>query len=221
MMETAPTPEPNAVKTPPFLLLAALAFWGWQSGLLLVGVTMGTVLESARFVKARWELSDTDFRRILTFCTVLAFATAIYAFTSNEEGGSLSGLFHGPMAARDATITSVRASTAFFRGLPMTLFLFVAAQSFSAREKIPWTAISIYSRRRAQRERKSSGSPPSGADSTCLIPISLCAFFPPVFTRTMATTCFIGGNAFWPVGHYGRSDQDVMDSPFGWAHWQP
>ena len=204
MMETAPTPEPLAIKTPPFLLLAALAFWGWQSGLLLVGVIMGIVLESARFVKARWELSDTDFRRILTFCTVLAFATAIYAFTSNEEGGSLSGLFHGPMAARDATITSVRASTAFFRWLPMTLFLLVVAQSFSGREKIPWTAISIYARRRAQRERKSSGTPPSGGGLNVSYPYFIvCLFSAGIHSNNGDSLfywgqCVLAGWALWP-----------------------
>ena len=62
---------------------------------------MGVILESARFVKVRWELSDADFRRILTFCTVLLLATAVYAFTSNEEGGSLSGLFRGPAAGSE------------------------------------------------------------------------------------------------------------------------
>src|SRR5579862_2494833 len=144
MTQSTRTPETRAIKTPPFLLLATLLFWGWQSGLLLVGAIMGLVLESARYVKARWELSDADFRRILTFCTVLAFATAVYAFTANEEGGSLSGLFRGPGAAQNASLTSLRASNAFFRWLPMTLFLFILAQSFSTREKIPWTAISFY-----------------------------------------------------------------------------
>lgn len=204
MMETTPTPESRALKTPPFLLLATLAFWGWQSGLLFAGVTMGIVLESARFVKIRWELSDTDFRRILTFCTVLAFATAIYAFTSNEEGGSLSGLFRGPAAGQNVTLTSVRASTAFFRWLPMTLFLFAVAQSFSAREKIPWTAISIYSRRRAQRERKSGGTPPPGRGLNVSYPYFIvCLFSAGIHLNNSGTSfywgqCVLTGWALWP-----------------------
>jgi hypothetical protein len=160
MTQNTPTSGTGIVKIPPFLLLAALLFWGWQSGLLLAGAIMGTVLESARLIKARWEMSDADFRRILAFCTVLLFATAIYAFTSNEEGGSFSGLLSGPSATHNATVTSVRASNAFFRWLPMTLFLFAVAQMFSTREKVPWTAISLYSRWRARRERE-SGSPTS------------------------------------------------------------
>jgi transglutaminase-like putative cysteine protease len=141
------------MKTPPLLLLATLAFWGWQSGLLVVGVTMGVILESARVVKVRWELSDTDFRRIMTFCTLLALTATLYVFTANQEaGGGFQGSFNN--VSRVMGISSLKTSTTFFRWLPMFLFLFVAAQTFSTREKIPLTAISIISRWRAQREQK-------------------------------------------------------------------
>ena len=141
------------MKTPPLLLLATLAFWGWQSGLLAVGVTMGVILESARVVKVRWELSDTDFRRIMTFCTLLALTATLYVFTANQEAG---GGFHGSFntVSRVMGIASLKTSTTFFRWLPMFLFLFVASQTFSTREKIPLTAISIISRWRAQRDQK-------------------------------------------------------------------
>src|SRR5579859_7705843 len=204
MSENAPTPETRAIKTPPFLLLAALLFWGWQSGLLPAGAVMGIILESAQFIKARWELSDTDLRRIMTFCTILTLATAVYAFTSNEEGGSLSGLFSGPAAARNATLTSVRASSAFFRWLPMTLFLFVAAQSFSAREKIPWTAISFYSHRRAQRARKSGNPPPAGGGLNVSYPYFIVCLFSAGIHPNNGTTSYYWGQcvltvwALWP-----------------------
>jgi hypothetical protein len=115
MTKNVPSSETRVIKTPPLLLGAALVFWGWQSGLLLVGVIMGIILESARFVKNRWDLSDDDFRRISTFCTVLAFVMVIYAFTTREEGGSFDGLFQGPAAAHNASITSIRTSNAFCR----------------------------------------------------------------------------------------------------------
>ena len=53
---------------------------------------MGIVLESARLIKVRWDLSDADFRRILTFCTLLAFAATLYVFAASQEAG---GGFHG------------------------------------------------------------------------------------------------------------------------------
>jgi hypothetical protein len=80
---------------------AVLLFWGWQSGLPLIGAVMGIILESAWLVKVRWDLSDTDFRRILTFCTLFALAATLYVFTATpgiRRGFSRIGPFGG---ARD------------------------------------------------------------------------------------------------------------------------
>ncbi|HEU6447764.1 MAG TPA: transglutaminase domain-containing protein [Verrucomicrobiae bacterium] len=151
-----PVSETPAVKTPPLLLLAALLFWGWQSGLLWAGAAMGLILESSRLIKTRWDFTEKEFRRIFTFCIVLSLAAAVYAFTSNEEG-SFSQMFSGPAAFHNATLTGVRASSAFFRWLPMTLFLVAATQLFGARERIPWTAISVFARRMAAREKMIAG----------------------------------------------------------------
>ena len=67
MTENAPTFPDRRAKTPPFLLLAALLFWGWQSGFLLAGALVGVVLESARFIKARWDLTERGFSPHLEF----------------------------------------------------------------------------------------------------------------------------------------------------------
>jgi transglutaminase-like putative cysteine protease len=134
------------MKTPPLLLLAALLFWGWQSGLLLFGAIMGLVLESSRFIKARWDLTGEDFRRLWNFSTLLALTLVVYVFTTNEENGGLNGLLHvsAVVAARNAGVSA----TTFLRWLPMTLFLFVAAQIFSERGAVPLSAISVLARRR-------------------------------------------------------------------------
>jgi protein-glutamine gamma-glutamyltransferase len=134
------------MKTPPLLLLAALAFWGWQSGFLLFGVIMGVLLESARFIKARWDLTEEDFRRIWNFCVLLALALIVFTFATNDEGGGLNGLHHS--SAVTATRNLGVSGSTFLRWLPMTLFLFVAAQIFSERESIPLSAISLLVRRR-------------------------------------------------------------------------
>jgi hypothetical protein len=192
MTKNVPSSETRIIKTPPLLLGAVLLFWGWQSGLLLVGVVMGIILESARFVKNRWDLSDDDFRRILTFCTLLAFVMVIYAFTTREEGGSFEGLFQGPAAVHNASITSVRTSNAFFRWLPMILFFFVAAQMFSTREKIPWTAISIISRRRARQEQKSGNAAPTGGVNVSYPYFIVCLFSASVHTNEGHFSFFLG-----------------------------
>lgn len=144
------------MKTPPFLLGATLLFWGWQTGFLMAGAVMAVVLESGRFVKTRWDLSDEDFHRIWTFCTLLILAAAIFAFTLNEGAGGFSGLFHGPaiVAASRLTASGDRTATAFLRWLPMIVFPCIVAQAFSVSESVPLTAISIILRWRRKRERK-------------------------------------------------------------------
>ena len=111
MTENAPISGKRNAVTPPFLLLAALVFWGWQSQLLVFGIVMGIVLESSRFVRTRFDLSVDDFRRLRDFCGVLGFALAIYAFSTDEEIGGISNLFHGAAAGRNAMVSSVRAMT--------------------------------------------------------------------------------------------------------------
>ena len=94
--------------------MAALLFWGWQSGLPLVGAALGIVLESAWLIKARWDFSDTDFRRILTFCTLFAFAATLYVFTAAQETG---GGFHGSANAVEHAMefSSLKTATTFFQ----------------------------------------------------------------------------------------------------------
>ena len=141
------------MKTPPFLLLAALAFWGWQSGFLLVGAIIGVVLELTRLTNWRWDLDDADFHRIFSFCMVLNVAFLGYAFTTNEAGGGLNGMLHGHTVA-SAVNSSVQASTRFLRWLPMTFFPFIAAQVFNLRPTVPLTAVSPVLRWRRRKGDK-------------------------------------------------------------------
>ncbi len=150
MTQDAPASSMRAMKVPPFLLLAALTFWGWQSGFLLAGALMGAVLESARFTRARWDLDDADFNRIWSFCVVLTVALAGYAFTTNEAGGGATGMAAGgatPNATQSAVLTGAR----FLRWLPMTTFGFIAAQTFNLRPSVPLTAVSLVLRLRRRR----------------------------------------------------------------------
>ena len=130
------------MKPPPFLLFATLAFWGWQSGFLLAGLLLGAGLESARFVRGRVDLSDEDFRRIWNLCTVLTLALAAFVFTTNEDSGGLSGMMQGRSVSQMGGAT-LHTATTLLRWLPMTLFLFVAAQRFSERGTFPISSISL------------------------------------------------------------------------------
>jgi len=146
MTDHSPTVPGRRARTPPFLLLAALLFWGWQSGLLLAGAIAGLALESARFLKGRWDLTEQDFRRIWNFCVLLALALVIFVFATNEEGGGWSGLLH-PSADAATRYFGVSTATAF-RWLPATFFLLVAASLFCEHESVPLSAISWLIRRR-------------------------------------------------------------------------
>jgi protein-glutamine gamma-glutamyltransferase len=141
------------MKTPPFLLLAALLFWGWQSEFLLVGAILGVILESARFIHARWDLDDDDFNRIASFCLVLNVALAAYVFTTNDMGGGLSGMIHGNTAV-NAVNSGALAATRFLRWLPMTTFALIVAQIFNVRQSVPLTAVSFALRWRRRKGDK-------------------------------------------------------------------
>jgi hypothetical protein len=153
MTEDAPTPQFSGVKTPPVLLLATLLFWGQQSDLVTFGAIMGVILESARLIKLRLDVTADDFRRLRNFCGLLAVAMALYAFSTDKEAGGLGSWLHasGANAGRDASIATLNTATALFRWLPMTLFLLVAAEAFSERQAVPLSALSMYFRRHRQR----------------------------------------------------------------------
>jgi protein-glutamine gamma-glutamyltransferase len=146
----------DAMKTPPLLLGAALLFWGWQTGQVAAGAAMAAVLEGARLTRARWEFTDEDFRRIWTFCALLLLAAALYAFTANDGPSGVRSFLQNPNFAteRNAGNASARTVSALIRWLPMTFFLFVAAQAFSSREGVPPETISVILRLRWQRARQ-------------------------------------------------------------------
>jgi protein-glutamine gamma-glutamyltransferase len=179
------------MKTPRFLLLAALLFWGWQSGFLIFGAVMGVLLESARFIKARWELSDTDFRRIVNFCTLSTLATMFYVFTAAQETGAG---FHGSSAAARRTMetSGLRTSTAFLQWQPIFLFVFVAAQTFSTREKIPLTAISLISRWRSRQNQK-HGDTPAGFSVNIAYPYFIVCLFSASIHANAGTSSYFWG----------------------------
>ena len=144
------------MKTPPFLLLAALLFWGWFSGFMLAGAIMGVVLEAARFTKFRWDLDDADFNRIWSFCVLLIVVLAAYVFT-NINQDSVSAMLHTNTTA-EVVKTGALTTTRFLRWLPMTMFPFILAQTFNARPSVPLTAVSMVLRwRRRQGDRALAG----------------------------------------------------------------
>ena len=175
------------MKTPPFLVFAALLFWGWQSDFLLAGATLGVVLEAARFTRARWELDEADFSRIWTFCVLLTIALAAYVFTNNAEGG-LRGLVHArtdPSATEPGGLNAMR----FLRWLPMSTFALLAAQAFNRRPSVPMTGISIVLR---WRQRKGDQDFAGHFMDVSYPYFMLCVFAAGIHANTGEATYFLG-----------------------------
>ncbi len=193
------------MKTPPLLLGAVLLFWGWQTGFLVPAAIMAAVLEGARWLRPRWEVSNDDFARIWTFCTLLLIAAVVYAFTANDGPADFRLLFQNPsgFAQRSAGTATSRTAAAVVRWLPMMFFLFVAAQTYSSREGIPLETISLILRRRWRRARK-SGQPlaPSRTVDVSYPYFALCLFassvHPSESTSFYWYACGLLGWGLWP-----------------------
>lgn len=142
------------MKTPRFLLGAALLFWGWQTGYLVAGVCLAVVIESAWMAKLRWELSNRDFERLWDFSTGLFLVLAAYAFTANDGPRAFKNLIQGVMTGQPAaTLQTLRAGLVFLQWWPMIFFLLVAAQAFSNREQLPPSTFSLLLRLRKKRQK--------------------------------------------------------------------
>ena len=197
-MNTEPVP-PTGRATPPGLLLATLVFWGWQSGWLWSGVAMGVILEAARFLPLRWELTQADFQRIWNFCFLLALAMGIYVFSTNDPGGGPAGALQA--STRKVTVSGLDTSMTLLRLLPLIWFLFVAAQFFSAGQAIPLAAISWIARRRQQQ---GGGTEPEKHINVAYPYFMLCLYSAGIHTNDGTHLYFYGlcgllAWALWPL----------------------
>ncbi|HWX22788.1 MAG TPA: transglutaminase-like domain-containing protein [Candidatus Binatia bacterium] len=193
------------MKTPPFLLGAALLFWGWQTGFVAAGAVMAVVLEGSRWSRVRWEFSEQDFTRIWTFCSLLLLAATVYAFTTNQGPSDFRGFFQNPSLAtqRNAGLATARTTAAVLRWLPLLLFLFMASETYSAREGVPLEAISLILRRRWKKARQRGQAVPASRSVNLSYPyFTLCLFAASVHVSEDSGffwgLCALLGWALWP-----------------------
>ena len=123
---------------PPFLIGAALAFWGWQSGHLLVGIALGAALEAPRYLKLRLDLDTVEHSRIADLSTV-GFVTLVALLAANV------GISRGILEA--------------FTWAPAALSPILAAQMFCASGRIPLSALFRYMRQ-LRRQNPQIKDPP-------------------------------------------------------------
>lgn len=103
---------------PPLLLCCTLLFWGWQGKLLTIAIPMALILETARWVKWRWTLSDKDFNRVTDFTSLSFILITIYLI--NQQSYGLMTLLNW---------------------LPMLFFLLILAQTYSTHGTIKLSSL--------------------------------------------------------------------------------
>ena len=123
---------------PRFLIAAALAFWGWQSGHLVAGVGLGIGLEATRYLRLRLELGALEHSRIADLSTV-GFVTLAVLLSASR------GISHGILEA--------------FIWAPAALAPIMLAQLLSASGRIPLSALFRYMRK-LRREHPEIKDPP-------------------------------------------------------------
>lgn len=100
---------------PPLFIGLTLLFWGWEVKLLPLAVFGAVVLELPRFIRWRWDFSETDMRRLWDLGEILFLGTAVYAYATAD-------IATGPAK--------------FIPWLPVVLFPFVAANAYSAHDRV-------------------------------------------------------------------------------------
>jgi len=183
------------VSPPPLLLGAGLIFWGWQTGFFLVAIPLAVLIEAARALTWRLDLSSTDFHRVTDLCTLLIVVAGVYLFSTTGTARTTGG---------------PRAMTLLFQSLPPLLFPLMASQAYSVAGKIPLTAFFWGLRRQAGRDPSAKPVP---VDLGYLY-FALCVLSASAANqRTLAFyagLCALAGWALW-------SWRSPRFSPFWWA----
>lgn len=114
------------MNTPPFLIGAALAFWGWQTGNPVVGALLGLLLELLRALRLRIDLGVKEHSTIADLSTV-GFVLLAVLLAANR------GIGRGILEA--------------FTWQPVALSPILAAQLVTADRRIPLSALFRYMRK--------------------------------------------------------------------------
>jgi hypothetical protein len=119
------------VSLPPLIAGAALAFWGWHSGNLIVAAPLAFALEAPRWLRPRFALEASDYARIADLCTVFFVGLAVLLAFDR-------GVAHGVIGA--------------FRWLPAVLAPILLAQRLGEGGRIPLTALFRHMRKLKARD---------------------------------------------------------------------
>ena len=143
------------MNTPPFLVLAVLVFWGWQTSHLVLGAIAGALLESSRVTKMRWSLTQTDFNRLWNICTVLVFGVAAFLFI-NEGTISFNDFYLNAGRRPEAIREAGKSALLWFQWFPMIFLPFILAQTFNEHDQVGFATFSWWLRKQERRNPNST-----------------------------------------------------------------
>lgn len=159
------------MNTPPLLALAALLFWGWQSNHFVLGLLAGGLLESSRFIKFRWSLTQADFNRLWNVCTVLLIAVGAF-LVMNEGTVPFTDLFAAAGKRPEAMRQAGKSALVWFQWFPMIFLPFILAQVFNDPPHVGLATFSWWLRRQEARHPKTRL--PREALNTSFAYVALC-----------------------------------------------
>lgn len=161
------------MKTPPWVVLGALLFWGWQAGAIVFAALMGIALESSRLVKARWEFTSKEYNRIWDLCGLLFLGAALYCFATRDSENLVVTLLNAlNFDDRDEVVYTANVSLLFFQWWPMIFFPFAMAQAYGARDRHPVGTFFYFVR----RKERLAGIEPKGGFNISYIYLAICLF---------------------------------------------
>lgn len=134
---------------------ATLLFWGWQTGHAFIGAAAGAVLESSRFLKLRWSLTQADFNRLWNICVVLFLAVGTFLLI-NEGTVSLDDFFADAGRRPEAMRQAGRSALIWFQWFPMIFLPFMLAQAFNEQPRVGLAAFSWWLRKQEARNSSST-----------------------------------------------------------------
>ena len=128
----------SAITVPRFALGLALAFWGWQTNHLIVGVGLGLVLEGLRWWRLRLDLGAAEHATVADLSTI-GFVLLAVILAANR------GIGRGILES--------------FVWLPVALSPIISAQLVTAERRVPLSALFRYVRK-MKREKPDTKDPP-------------------------------------------------------------
>lgn len=146
------------MQLPPFLLGAAIVFWGWHTGLVFAAVPLALITEAARWIRLRWQFSDDDYQKIWNGCLLLLLASIVFAVGYSRsflESVNNSG-DDGP-DTREAASLAARWALLFFQWQPLVFAPFAVTVLLGGRHALPSRVFSWLARRRREEPNEQAG----------------------------------------------------------------